>query len=130
MDDILKAAALGLTGGLCAALVRRQVPELGMVLALTVGALLLRLALNAFSGVIDFMDELTQLSGLSSGVVAPLVKTAGIAIVTKTTSALCKDAGEGGVASFVETAGAAASLFIALPLLQTVLQTLLGFLKT
>lgn len=130
MEDILKAAALGLTGGLLAALVRKRAPELGMVLAITVGAILLQTALTAFSGVIGFLDELTDLSGLSSDVVAPLLKTAGVAIVTKTASALCKDAGEGGVASFVETAGTAAALIIALPLLKTVLEALLELLRS
>ncbi len=130
MDLTLKIAAAGMTGALCAMVIRRHVPELGMVVALVTGTLILGLALMLFSGVTEFLDELQELSGLAPSVVAPMVKTAGIAIVTKCVGALCKDAGEGGIASVVETAGAAAALLVALPLLRTVLQTLLGLLKT
>ncbi len=130
MEVTLKIAAAGMVGALCAMVIRRYVPELGMVVALVTGMLVLGLTLTMFSGVTDFLDELQELSGLAPSVVAPMLKTAGIAIVTKWVSALCKDAGEGGIASIVEVAGAAAALLVALPLLRTVLQTLIGLLKT
>ena len=129
MELALKIAAFGIAGALCALVVRRHVPELGIAVALVTGALLLGLALSAFSGVTNFLEELQTLSGLSPGVVAPMVKTVGIAMVTRYVSALCKDAGESGISAMVETAGAVAALLVALPLLRTVMQTLLGLLR-
>ena len=43
-------------------------------------------------------------------------------------AALCRDAGEGSVAAFVETAGAAAAVLVALPLLKMVLELIMGLL--
>ena len=51
-----------------------------------------------------------------------MVQTVGLAVVTKLASSLCRDAGEGGVASFLEVAGSAAAVLVALPLLKMVLQ--------
>ena len=52
----------------------------------------------------------------------------GIAIITRVTAEVCRDAKESGIAAFVETAGAAAALFVALPLVQAVLNTVTGLL--
>ena len=41
---------------------------------------------------------------------------------------ICRDAKEGGLAAFVETAGAAVALFLAVPLLETVLNMITGLL--
>ena len=63
-----------------------------------------------------------------AAVVAPVVKTTGIAILTRLAAELCRDAKESGIAAFVETAGAACALCAALPLLETVLDMVTGLL--
>lgn len=126
--DILKLAALALLAALCALTVKKQVPELAVVLALTAGVVILTQAMDALTGVRTLMDTLSDAAGLAPAVLSPVIKTVGIAIITKLSSALCKDAGEGGVAAFLETAGAALALFVALPLVETVFDTLSALL--
>ncbi len=99
-----------------------------MVLSLAAGMALLALALGALEGVRDLMDTLTETAGLSPAVLAPVIKTVGIAILTRVTAEVCRDAGEGGIAAFTETAGAATALFVAAPLLRAVLETVTGLL--
>ncbi|MDD7288437.1 MAG: SpoIIIAC/SpoIIIAD family protein [Clostridiales bacterium] len=41
---------------------------------------------------------------------------------------MCRDAGEGSIAAFLEIAGAAAAVLVALPLLKMVLQLVLALL--
>lgn len=106
---------------LSAVVVKKQVQELGLVLALAAGVLLLSLSLEALEGVRAFLDLLAETAGLSPAILSPVLKTMGIAIVTKLSAELCRDAKEGGIAAFVETAGAAMALFVSLPLLRTVL---------
>ena len=50
------------------------------------------------------------------------IRTVGLAVVTKLAASLCRDAGEGSVAAFVELAGSAAAVVVALPLLDMVLK--------
>ena len=52
----------------------------------------------------------------------PVVKTVALSILTKLTVEICRSAGEGGVAAFVETAGTALALLAALPLVRAVAQ--------
>ena len=52
----------------------------------------------------------------------------GIAVLTRISAEVCRDAGESGIAASVETAGAVLALWVALPLLRAVLDTVTGLL--
>ena len=60
--------------------------------------------------------------------VSPLLKTAGIAVVTRIGADLCRDAGESAVASAVEMAGAMGALLAVLPLMQAAWEVLRSLL--
>ena len=128
MPDMVKIAAIAVAAALCAVVVTKNVAELGMVLALCAGAIILSCSLGALEGVKELMDTLADTAGLSPAVLAPVVKTVGIAVLTRVSAELCRDAKEGGIAAFVETAGAAAALLVSLPLLKTVLSMVTGLL--
>ena len=128
MPDMLSLAVLGAAAALCAVVVRKSAAELGLVLALAAGAVILSGALGALEAVRELMDTLADTAGLSPAVVAPVVKTTGIAILTRLAAELCRDAKESGIAAFVETVGAACALCAALPLLETVLDMVTGLL--
>lgn len=128
MESIVKIAAIAVTAALCAVVVKKQSPELGLVLGLVAGALILSFSLSALSSVKELMDTLADTAGLSPAVVMPVVKTVGIAIVTKLTAEVCRDAKEGGIAAFVETAGAAGAILVCIPLMEAVLNMILELL--
>lgn len=118
-----KIAALAVAAALCALVVRQNAREIGLVLALLVGALILGQALGAVEAIWELLEELGERAGLSPAVLDPVVKTVGIGILTKISAEVCRDAKESGIAAFVETAGAALSLYVALPLIRAVLDT-------
>lgn len=128
MESVVRLAAAAVAAALCAVVVKQHTREVGAVLALAAGALLLGAALGAIEEVRALADELGELIGLSPAVLAPVLKTVGIAILTRIAAELCRDAGEGGIAAAAETAGAAAAVLTALPLLRAVLSTITGLL--
>lgn len=121
MESVVKIAAVAIIAALCAVVVKKQAPELGLVLGLLAGALILSFSIPALKNVKELMETLADTAGLSPAVLMPVVKTAGIAIVTKLAAEVCRDAKEGGIAAFVETAGAAGALLVCLPLMEAVL---------
>ena len=126
--DIFKLAALAVTAALCALVLRKRVPELAVALVLAAGVLLLGQAGEALSNLRGFADSLAHTAGLAPEVWKPVWKIVGIGVVTKLAAAVCKDAGEGGVAAFLETAGTALALLAALPLIEAVFDALGGLL--
>ncbi len=128
MTDILKLSAVAIIAALCTVVVKKNVQELGLVLALAAGVLILSQALGAIESIRDLLETLADTAGLAPAVLAPVIKTVGIAIVTHVSAEVCRDAKEGGIAAFLETAGAAGALFVALPLVRSVLDMVIGLL--
>lgn len=120
--DMMALAALGVTAALCAVVVRQKTPELAALLILAACALLLWNTLPMLETIRDVLEELADLADLSPAILRPMIQTVGLALVTKLASSLCRDAGEGSIASFLEVAGGAAAVLVALPLLKMVLQ--------
>lgn len=122
MSDAVKVAAAGIIAAICAVTVRKQVPELALLLALCAGVLIMLYCSGALAAVTGFLEELTDVGGLSPDIVAPVVKATGIAIVTRLGADVCRDAGEGAVAAGVEGAGAILALLVVLPLMSGILE--------
>jgi len=120
--DMMALAALGMTAALCAVVVRQKTPELAALLILAACALLLWNTLPMLETIRDVLEELAALADLSPAILRPMIQTVGLAVVTKLASSLCRDAGEGSIASFLEVAGGASAVLVALPLLKMVLQ--------
>ena len=124
MNDIIKVAAAAVAAALCAVVVRKQSPEIALALGAGACALILLSCSGALVAAVELLDKLTETGGLSAQVVEPVVKTAGIAIVTRLSADFCRDAKEGGLASAVELAGTALALLVVLPLISAVVDVL------
>ena len=128
MSGVIKVAAAAIAAAVCAMTVRKQAPELGLALTVCAGAVILLYCSGALSAAIKLMDKLVEAGGLSSQVVEPVIKTAGISIVTRLAADFCRDAQEGGLASAVELAGTALALVTVLPLMSAVVDLLTGLI--
>ncbi len=120
--DMMALGALGMAAALCAVVVRQRAPELAVVLVMAGCVLLLWETLPVLETIRDVLEELADLAALSPQVLRPMLQTVGLAVVTRLAGSLCRDAGESGLAAFLELAGAAAAVLVALPLLRMVLQ--------
>lgn len=128
MSGVVKVAAAAVAAALCAVVVRRQSPEIALVLGAGACALLVLYCSGALRAVMELADKLAQAGGLSPQVVEPVIKTAGIAVTTRLAADFCRDAKEGGLASAVELAGTALALAAVLPLMSAVVDTLTGLI--
>ena len=122
MAAMAKLAAVGVTAVVLSAVLRKNTPELALLLALAAGLWMLTLAADGLGAAVELMKELVRQAGLSEALLEPVMKTVALSILTKLTVELCRSAGEGGVAAFVETAGMVLALAAALPLVRAVAQ--------
>ena len=129
MEAMAKLAAVGVTAVVLSAVLRKNTPELALLLALAAGLWMLALTASGLGAVVEQMNELAEQAGLSEVLLEPVVKTVALSILTRLTVEICRSAGEGGVAAFVETAGAVLALLAALPLIRAVAQ-MMGELLT
>ena len=105
MEAVWQIVALGLLGAVLAALLKKHTPELALLLAVAVCGAAALAAVRGVREVWAFLEDLLAAVEISSTLFLPLLKTAGIAVVTRIGADLCRDAGESAVASAVEMAG-------------------------
>lgn len=122
MEAMAKLTAVGVTAVVLSAVLKKNTPELALLLALAAGLWMLALVADGLGAVVTLMEELAQQAGLSEALMEPVVKTVALSILTKLTVEICRSAGESGVAAFVETAGVVLALLVALPLVRAVAQ--------
>ena len=129
MDLMVKVAAGAITAAVLGVVLRKNTPELALLLALAAGLWMVALVADGLGAVVALMEELTSLAGLSEELLEPVVNTVALSILTRLTAEVCKSAGEGGVAAFVETAGTVLALVVALPLVRAVVLMMTEMLK-
>ena len=115
----MRLTALCLVGALLAALLRRTGGEMALLLALAVCGAAVMLLAQPLEELKGFWEDAAAWGDLPVELFQPLVKTVGIALLSRTGSDLCRDAGEGAMASVLETTGAVAAIVVSLPLFRS-----------
>lgn len=126
--SILQIGAVAIIGAVCAALLRRSNGELALLLVMAACAVLLLGISGVLREVAALLRELAQLAGVENDLLRPVLKTAGISIVTGLSAQLCRDAGAGSLALTTELCGTVCALYAALPLIEAVLGLISGLL--
>lgn len=108
----------------CGVVVRKQAPEIALVLTLCAAVAVLVAVSGELGLIVGYIQRLTEAGGISQELIAPVMKTTGIAMLCKFTADFCRDTKENGLASAVELAGTVLGLVAAMPLLQGVLSLL------
>lgn len=124
--DYMKVAALAVCAAIGALAIRRARPEMGAVLALAAGVMVLLLALPTLGGIICGLTALAQTGGVSDKYLTQLLKVAGVSLLMDFAAQTCRDAGEDGLALKTEFAGRVMLLALALPFMQTLLGQILS----
>lgn len=125
--ELLKLAALCAVCVLPVTLLRKKTPEQALLLTIAVLAVAAARCLALTAPLLEELRALLARAGLETIYLSILLKTTAAALVTRFCADLCKDGGSQALAAAVEAVGAAASLTIALPLLQAVVELLLGY---
>ncbi|MBE6557981.1 MAG: hypothetical protein E7661_03090 [Ruminococcaceae bacterium] len=128
--DIMRVAAIALLGAVALLFFKQYKPEWGIPLRLILGVALGGMILSAAKELLAFAELLAgNCDTVTGGMWQLILKALGISFVTEITSGVCRDSGEGTLASWVDMAGKMALLLLSLPLIReilTVARLLLG----
>lgn len=118
------------TVGLTALLILRAYkPEWAPFLRMAVTVVALGLTVALASTVLTYITDLASATGALEGEGwSLLLKAMGVAFLTETAASVCRDSGETGLATWVETAGKLEILLLSFPLIRTVMDTVTALL--
>ena len=124
--EISKIISLGLIGTVFAVLLKKENPQISMLVAVVVGVLIFLMLCEPLGGLILLLKETAEQAGVEEGYFGIVLKVIGIAYLTQFGAQLCADAGESAVAAKIELAGKVLMMTAAAPVLTGLLEMVMG----
>ncbi|MFZ5647830.1 MAG: stage III sporulation protein AD [Bacillota bacterium] len=123
--DIMQIVGLGLVAAVLAVVLRHNKPEMAMFLSIAVGIIIFMVMLGKIGSILEVLKDLSARANLSMVYLGTILKIVGIAYIADFGAQICRDAGEGAVASKIEFAAKILVLVLAVPIVVAVLNSLL-----
>lgn len=129
MDTFFKGAALALVCVILFLILSKQNRDMAAILSVTACCLLGAAAFGYLDAVIDLINHLTQMGNLDSDTVQILLKATGIGILSEFCVMICNDAGNSALGKGIQFLGAAAVLWLSIPLFSKLMELVSNLLK-
>ena len=126
--EIIRIVGLGLIATVLVVIIKQQRPELAIQLSILVGAIIFAMMLGKINSVISFLQEMARQSNISLLYMETILKIIGVAYIAEFGAQICRDAGEGAIASKVEFAAKVIVIVLAIPVIAAVFDYLLKLL--
>ncbi|AEE95975.1 stage III sporulation protein AD [Mahella australiensis] len=118
--DIVQIVSIGLVAAILAITLRQQRPEMALIISIAAGLVIFFMIAGKLSVAIQALNEIMRKAQLNNIYFTTVLKIIGIAYITEFGSQICKDAGEGSIASKIELAGKVLIMILALPIVLAV----------
>ena len=124
----MQITAIGMVSALLVMIVKQKRPDIAMVIALSAGVILFLMVLGNIKAISVTVESMAQKANLDSVYLSTILKVIGIAYIAEFGSQICKDIGEGTIASKIELSGKILVMVLALPILTALMEAVLKIL--
>lgn len=126
--SVVQVCGLALLGTVTVLVLRNIRLEFATVAGIVVGLILLAGTLEPLVGVMDSVTAIAEDTGFSV-YASVILKSMGIGILAQTTADVCRDSGVAMIGAKVEFAAKIIILLLCVPMLETLMSLIEGFLK-
>lgn len=126
--EIIKIIGIAFIAVIIIVLLRQYRPEFAIYISLLTGVLILLLVIDDLSGIINLLNSLADKVSINSSFLALLIKITGIAFLSEFAVCICKDAGEGAIASKIEIGTKIIIISMSIPIISSLLEIILDVL--
>lgn len=126
--EIIQVVGLGLISTVLALIIREQKPIFAFLLATFTGVIIFLFLIGKISAVIRVLEDLAVQSNVNMIFLKTILKIIGIAYIAEFGAQIVRDAGQESIASKIELAGKILILFMAIPIITVIIETVLKLL--
>lgn len=126
--DIIKIAFFALIALFFIIIVQQSRKDLAVIISLFVGVSIFVFIFGKFNAIILFLQDMALKANINTVYLNIVLKILAISYIASFCSEICKDAGSNNIASKVEFGGKVLILFLAVPILMAVLQSILNIM--
>lgn len=120
--------AIGIATAVAVLILRPLKTELAVVVGLIGSAIMLVLIVGGLANVVSGISGLVARTGLATQLFASILKIVGIGYLCDIAASICRDAGSQTVADVIVLAGKVTIVILAMPIIQSLVDVVLGVL--
>lgn len=125
LEYAMKVVGLGIAATVIIVVIKQQRPEFAVQLSLLVGIMFFTFIIGKVNTVVSVFNQLAQRANINMYYMGTVLKIIGIAYVSEFGAQICRDAGEGAIASKIEFVAKVLIMVMAIPIIIAVFDTLM-----
>lgn len=126
--EIIKIIGIALIALIIIIMLKQYRPEYAIFISLLTGVLILLLVMDRLTGIINLIQSIQDKSSINTQFIALLIKITGIAFLSEFAVSICKDSGEGAIASKIELGSKIIIISMSIPIISSLLEIILKIL--
>ena len=126
--NLLQVIGVAIATTACVLLIKPHKPEIAALVGLFGGLLVILMFVESLQFVIENISTLVQRTGVRSELFSALVRIIGIGYLTEFAASICDEAGNPSMSKKVTLAGKILILILALPIINNLIEIIMGVL--
>ena len=126
--EIVKIIGIALVALIIIILLKQYKPEFAIYISLLTGVLILVLVMDELTGIMSLIQTIADKASINQQFLTILIKITGIAFLSEFAVSICKDSGEGAIASKIELGSKIIIISMSIPILSSLLEIILKVL--
>lgn len=126
--EIIQVVCFAVIAAIFIIFIRQSRPEIAQLLSIAVGIIVVIYLLGYLRMIVDVITEMALEANINSLFLRTIFRVIGVAYLAEFGSQVCRDAGEGNIASKIEFAGKIIILVMAIPILLSVFEGIINFI--
>ena len=127
--EIFKILSLIFITAVICLILKQYKPEYSLIIAILCSVIVLTMIISRILTPLSLIEQKIENSGIDNNYFKVALKALGIGYITSFIADSCRDAGQNALALKAELAGKSAIFILSVPLVLSILDTALGFLK-
>ncbi len=126
--EIIRIIGIGLIALIIIILLKQYKPEFAIYISLLTGALILLLLVDQLTGIVNLIQSIAGKANINSQFLGLLIKITGIAFLSEFAVSICRDSGDGSIASKIELGSKIIIISMSIPIISSLLEIILQIL--
>lgn len=126
--DILQIIGIGVVGAIASIILRSHRPEIAFQIVVATGAIIFLSVAVTLNTAVGSILAIAQKYDIDTSYIGTVIRIIGISYICQFAAEVCRDSGEGAIASKIELAGKILILIYAIPIVEALLQMIVEIL--
>ncbi|MFQ9424449.1 MAG: SpoIIIAC/SpoIIIAD family protein [Christensenellaceae bacterium] len=127
--EIFKIIGVAFVTAISAILLKSTKPELSFAVTVTGVIVILMFVVDMLQNTVNILSTIASITGIENGLIKILLKIVGVGYLTEFSAGILNDFGSNAVADKVILGGKLTILILSLPIIESVLKLMSGFLE-